>query len=636
VALTAVVLVGACGQSTPPSGTPVSSKLTPPPSVSGTLPAPTDGVAAASSAWEQVLTQIEPDGTVTAGTALQAFSLAFGPLPGVTVPAGPAGQIRSGSGALRWLVAHWAEITDEQRAEAVRLVPELGGIGGAASKAPRAPGPLASGARATARPPTYYAVLAQTLADEIEAQTHLHLDLTLFAAEGRTQNSAALADTGAYNAKGGTTGAAAKCVITLSELGAAELGAELELTIGHEVWHCYQAQIRGLDWYYAVPTPSWLVEGQAEWVGHALRPDAAGDWWREYIRKPGRTLFARSYDALGFYAHITQAQINTWDVLIPMLQADDDNVARYEASGATSQQFLDTWASGYFREPAVGPAWEFEGPGLPAEPAPIRLVLTVANGTTKPFSALAYANSIFSLSSSADIVTFDVEGHARLGDPGFRQEYVLTGGSYCTKAGGCTCPPGTEFAGAPPNRLSAETLLAVTGGQSGTQGTVIGHRLAEYCLADKIWSMVFWSPDLGDSAPPLLAAYTCEGLVSTWKVIYLPGGGPLERTFELAFEAGLTIHQDIHFDIPPDKLSNAQTVDYALDFVLDANADQPVIRVSGTKTEAEGAQSTVLQPREFGSDAPLVLKNVSLETQLAPYAEFQHPFRTQALEACGG
>jgi hypothetical protein len=148
--------------------------------------------------------------------------------------------------------------------------------------------------------------------------------------------------------------------------------------------------------------------------------------------------------------------------------------------------------------------------------------------------------------------------------------------------------------------------------------------------------MVFWSPDLGDAAPPLMAAYTCEGLVSTWNVIYLPGGKTLERTFDLPFGDGLVVHRDFHFDVPADQQSLAQTADYSLDFELDPNADPPVIKVTGTKTESEGSQSRVLRPREFGSDAPLELQNVTLETQLKPYPKYQHPFRALALAECGG
>jgi hypothetical protein len=636
--LIGAMVISGCGSTRATPATQFLTTVTPTALAATTAPVPTEAAASDPSAWEQVLEQIDPDGSVTAETALEAFSLAFGPLPGVTVPVGPLVTIQSGSGAIRWLVGHWNEITDAQRAEAVRLVPELAGVRGTRSSAPRrADGlPENGGAVATVRPATYYAVLAQTMADEIQAHTHLTLTLTLFAEEGRTQNAKALADAGVYNAQGGTDGEAAKCIITVSPLGAALSGEKLEMTIAHEVWHCYQAQIRGMDWYYAQPTPTWLIEGQAEWVGDALRPGVTDQWWQAYIKKPERALFRRSYDAIGFYAHLMQAQINTWDVLVLMVQADDDNASRYKASGATSDQFLDTWASGYFREVAIGPAWEFEGPGLPDSGEAVPLLLSVANGTAPLFASPSYANAIYVLVSSADIVEFSVDGHARLGDPGTGQEYVLQGSAFCTKVGGCTCPPGTEFAGAPPNRLSAQSHLAITGGSSGTHGIVTGHALEEYCHGGNAWSMIFWSPDLGDSAPPLMVAYTCDGLVSTWKVIHLPGGGDLEEVFDLPFGDGPTVHRDFHYDVPASKQSNAQSLDYALDFTLDPNANPPVITVSGTKTVSEGVQSQMLAPREFGSVEPLQLKNVALETQLEPYPKYQHPFRAQALAECGG
>lgn len=57
--------------------------------------------------------------------------------------------------------------------------------------------------------------------------------------------------------------------------------------------------------------------------------------------------------------------------------------------------------------------------------------------------------------------------------------------------------------------------------------------------------------------------------------------------------------------------------------------------MTGTKTEIQGPKTWVFPPREFGSDAPLELKNVSLETQLKPNKAYQHPFRAQALADCG-
>ena len=156
----------------------------------------------------------------------------------------------------------------------------------------------------------------------------------------------------------------------------------------------------------------------------------------------------------------------------------DDNAARYEAAGATSDAFLNSWASGYFPDPAVGPPWEFDGPGLPADPGPKPLSLSAANGKAAPFSAAAVTNAIYSLSSSADIIVFDVRGHARLGDPGDLQDYVLGSGSFCTSGVG-----GSEVAvrvdrrsGGPGGRtaqgLEREGRGRATGG--GDRGEAVG------------------------------------------------------------------------------------------------------------------------------------------------------------------
>ena len=59
--------------------------------------------------WQQTLGQVKPDGTVDVSSALTAFAMAIAPVPGVTVPAGPRGDIASGTIAVRWVFAHWAD-----------------------------------------------------------------------------------------------------------------------------------------------------------------------------------------------------------------------------------------------------------------------------------------------------------------------------------------------------------------------------------------------------------------------------------------------------------------------------------------------------------------------------------------------
>ncbi len=74
------------------------------------------------TAWGQVLARIGPEGTVDKDTALQAFALAFGDVPGVEVPSGPVGEVVSGSEALRWAVRLRDQLTDPQKEAVDRIL----------------------------------------------------------------------------------------------------------------------------------------------------------------------------------------------------------------------------------------------------------------------------------------------------------------------------------------------------------------------------------------------------------------------------------------------------------------------------------------------------------------------------------
>lgn len=66
------------------------------------------------TAWQLVLQQVQKDGTVSVDTARAAFSLAFGPLPGVSRPPGKDSVIGDGTIASRWMDAHAGELTAEE------------------------------------------------------------------------------------------------------------------------------------------------------------------------------------------------------------------------------------------------------------------------------------------------------------------------------------------------------------------------------------------------------------------------------------------------------------------------------------------------------------------------------------------
>ncbi len=62
-----------------------------------------------------MLAGIEPDGTVSTNTALEAFALVLGPVPGVRVPSGTKTPIGDGGEAIRWTLGHWNELDAAQR-----------------------------------------------------------------------------------------------------------------------------------------------------------------------------------------------------------------------------------------------------------------------------------------------------------------------------------------------------------------------------------------------------------------------------------------------------------------------------------------------------------------------------------------
>jgi len=479
------------------------------------------------TAWQRVLGEIGPDGQISTATALRAFALAFGPLPGVTVPGGEVGVIRSGSGALRWLVNHWTEITAAQRSAAIRLVPELVGL--ASGPAPSASVGSSLVAAAPTHPASYYTAIAKSTAAEITKHVDVVLGLDLKASEAAVQPTSA-AETEVSNAAGGFRGgAAAKCVIKISAAGAAYPPDDFQNLIAHEVWHCFQGQVLGVDAYWS--RQSWIVEGEAEWVGDTLSPGSRPDTqWTPYVLEPGARLFSRTYDAIGFFSHLDEAQLDTWHRLIPVLDASADNVAAFNAAGAASDAFLDSWASGYFREPLYGKAWDMTGPGLPAETVPVRPVLTVVDGKVSNYSAPAFANSVFALSSTADVLVFAATGHVRLADTANKQEYVISGASmFCTKSGGCECPPGTSFAGVPPNPLSPESALAASSGADATSGTATGLSLDEFCKGGgkgAAWHFDAPSRYSGGAAHTVVDAYTCGSLRGPWHATLHVTHGP--------------------------------------------------------------------------------------------------------------
>ena len=444
-----------------------------------------------NAAWVGLLDQIKADGTVDTETALKAFALAFGPLPGVQV-ARDGGPIMDGSAALRWLVGHWNDISADQRTAARRLVPELAGLVTPTADRPGdvvATGTVlaaeyaASRATPSARGDLFYTVLAMQLADEIAR--HLppgqRLTIPVKASVGGPDAREALMDTGVYNAQGGYTGDAARCSIRVSASGDRLTGDDLYGVMAHEVWHCYEGALGGLDHYWSFSRPSWVVEGEAEWVGASLYPGAAvwGGAWRRYLRHPDVPLFRWAYSAVGFYAQMDQAHLKPWERLIDIFRATGNEAAAI-AAGTDNNTLLDQWASGFLRMPERGPAWDIVGPGE-TDDRYTPVTTSVGAGGTAAVTAPPWENAVHAVTTRADVLAVTSSGHARVSDGAGRDYLINDASRYCVKNGGCECPAGSTYSGPPLTPLAAEFSLAVTGGASGATATAVGSSLESFC-----------------------------------------------------------------------------------------------------------------------------------------------------------
>ena len=338
----------------------------------------------------------------------------------------------------------------------------------------------------------------QSLAAEIARRLGRPLGLPITFIMNKIQEKPTLLMNAAgLDEQGGQDGTPVQCRIGVYPLGDALQGRDWSVALAHEVWHCYQAVLLGLPQlrrFAGGAQTQWIIEGQAQWVGEMVAgPDApeARSWWYAYLFHPQTPLFTRTYDALGFYAHVAErcgGAAYVWSILPGMLDKIPDNLAAYGAATAGCDAgFLDSWASGFFRDPARGAEWDTTGPAIPsggtAAAALREKLITLANGQEEPLFAGQLTNGIYLLTSQADILRVGVLGHARLSDAGSTDHLLAGEMAFCTRAGGCACPTGSAYQGPPLTPLTSPVDFALTGGPegTGTRVSLAGLSLDTFC-----------------------------------------------------------------------------------------------------------------------------------------------------------
>ena len=468
-------------------GVAACSSVTPVQSPSATAP-----VWPSDTSYGQLFAQVGDDGSVTKDLALQAFSTAIAPLPGVAAAAGgpPTDEERAdGTFAITWLLPYMDQLTPDQKAVVAQYVtdqPTGTEVAAARTVAEVGPGVAPAAPPAAGNDEKPYTDAIAAAESIIASRLHRSLQAHVFFDFGEHQGTVTAPDAGdalAFAYPSGLAGPNLACQVraTIQLIGASQ--QRINVTMAHEVFHCFQFE-RMADHGRSSGLP-WIVEGQAEWAGEDVAgPSADGSgWWANYLASPRRPLFARAYDAVGFFEHLAETGTSPWSVFDAMLANVNDSSSAFKAAGAVADNFLDTWASGVFRVQGLPPAWyAHERWNVPGN-APYTNVGAFLNGSQVPIAATPLTLVDTRISSQADVTELAFEGHVRV-HTGNQEIAESTGTLYlCTQQGAnaCKCPDGFDYSGPPLGQSDGVIWIAATGSLAASQGTVSGHDIKEFC-----------------------------------------------------------------------------------------------------------------------------------------------------------
>lgn len=502
-----------------------------------------------ATVWEEFLAEMDEVGRVPKEIALEAFALAYGPIPGVEVRAGDPGPIASMT-ARSWLSHHRDELTPEQT-EAVhaalatvdaggRPIDEWldGNADGADDEASLGSGgtliaftqegpdsgpkscwnqePVAL-ANAPGTEP-YRPLIDTELALLATKLGPLGIPVYLgFGSEGGT----ALADANPWNAD--CNQPASSCTIRLMPSAVSAFTADrdnLSSLLLHELTHCYHGALAPVNTMRnSMP---WFFEGFATFAQHSLHPDVESivtGWWALWFNNTMHPLNGRSYDAVGFFEHLVALGADPWvsfEDAIGSAQALDQFIAFTEG---VRTNFEDTWASSVSRQPDRGPAWDDELPGMP-EVTPTLATVTIDNDTRTLFRTLDLGVVLVDLEFVADVVIVDpIAGRGRLGwGSGEEVQFdpATADAVYCAASGGCECPT-SEMTALP----FGSALLALSSDPSPGEVVITGMSISELCGTEPAPS--------GDGRESLWTGNVCD-LLSDADVAAVFGGRPPTST----------------------------------------------------------------------------------------------------------
>ena len=422
--------------------------------------------------WGRVLEGIRADGSVSKQTALQAFAVAYGGLPGVSAPSGRRTIVRDATSVIAWMYRYARALTPRQR---TIVEARLGVDFGAGGRHAR----IADYGDRSFTPDRNLTQLVYTFVPKYEALTGHRLSLPIVAG-----NSTAHVDSGRGDAAADAfpveNGAGQPvCRVRLLPAGRGDSSTPLPYVLAHEAFHCMQFDLAPAHWMNDAP---WIMEGGAEWAAAAVDPiPEAKQFVLAYIQTPGRPLFSRDYDAVGFWGHAADMSSDeTIFANMGKILNDPNPVDAYIDAGGFGTGFLTDWGTSVFRQTALTPEWTMKSPITPPDffaMPPGDLGAISGHGDV---SAVQYATAQYIVHTHADVVHVAIGGHAEIYSNGL--EYSDLGDAYFCTRQECQCPPGSDGQLPPLRPLFDDDYLGVTGDPGkGSTGSISSMSLDDFC-----------------------------------------------------------------------------------------------------------------------------------------------------------
>jgi hypothetical protein len=481
------------------------------------------------SAWDGLLARA---GGARPGpaTAQQAFALAVAPVRGVRVPRGPRGSIPDGTMATSWVLANYRRLAPSRRRAVDKIVRKA----------------FALSAEGHAAGAQLNAIRDQAIAF-VGQQTGVQLTLPVSIVRDYPSTGSGAATLG-VDAGGSYRSAkpAARCIVSVRRGGASKT------VIAAQVFHCLQIQLAGrADALQTLDASRpWLSEGSSAYAGCLFAQDGAAAYrkaYATYVDEPATPLDQRTYDAIGFFAHLSTVGSGALSSFPDAMRASSlaqayPDVVREGAAG-----LFDTWASSLYRAPKRGAAWDVSGPCAPprasaANPTPIVL----GNRTSVTVTAAAYAAHPFELfadhSAASAIRVHRLSGHLRVASGGL-DDQPQSDVTYCLSRGGPDDNPAIALSGATGGAKA--TITAIDGGAACGPGGTATCR-TQLCLVFGGNSLAPPANDpgipLGPYDNPIPAENAKQGTPASIWNISGPGDQDLQGfTTNISYDQGQTV-----------------------------------------------------------------------------------------------